>query len=111
MLYEVITQSSEIHHNFSCFPTFILDKISPIKTSQNYFSLLYETILPFRYSSYCGEYHNFLKISVSKIKAMEYSLYSMLNRNQFDKSRLEFLKILIIYLEQNDFDIPRNNFV
>jgi len=94
---------------FNHLPIFVLNDINPIKadSKNRIFDPFTETILPFRTSSKNDEYHAFLKINPSKIIAMGYSLYHMLEPEyKFSIYRLSLLKDIILLLDQLDKNIP-----
>ena len=90
-------------------PIFVLNNISPIKaeSKNTIFNPFTETILPLRTSSKNDEYHSFLKIDPSKIIAMGYSLYHMLEPGyKFSVYRISLLKDIILLLDRLDKNIP-----
>jgi len=94
---------------FNHLPIFVLNDINPIKadSKNRIFDPFTETILPFRTSSKNDEYHAFLKIDSSKIIAIGYSLYHMLEPGyKFNIYRLSLLKDIILLLERLDKKIP-----
>ena len=101
--------TKSIYNVYKFWPTFIIDGVKPIKAdirNQSY-QCFRETIIPLRTSYKKNEYHAFLKIDSSKIIALGYSLYHMLEPgNKFYMSRLYQLKELVLLLEQLEKDIP-----
>lgn len=90
---------------FNHLPIFVLNDISPIKaeSKNTIFNPFTGTILPLRTSSKNDEYHAFLKIEPSKIIAMGYSLYHMLEPGyKFSIYRLSLLKDIILLLDRLD---------
>lgn len=84
-------------------PKFIIEDISPIHATRiNLLSDMFtNTVFPIRASIYDDEYHAFLKIDKSKIIAIEYILYYLVNnRSQFFLAEMKLLKSIILYLEQ-----------
>ena len=94
---------------FNHLPIFVLNNITPIKadSKNTIFNPFTETILPLRTSSKNDEYHAFLKIDPTKIIAMGYSLYHMLEPGyKFSEYRLSLLKDIILLLDRLDKNIP-----
>lgn len=98
---------NSIYELLEHLPKFIINNVFALKTNKENFKEFSETILPFRTSCYDDEYQVFLKINKSKIIAIEYSLYYLLETNEnFLKEELDFLKKMIICLEKNSLSIP-----
>ena len=98
-----------IYNLFNHLPIFVLNDINPIKadSKNRIFDPFTETIFPLRTSSKNDEYHAFLKIDSSKIIAMGYDLYHMLEPGyKFSIYRLSLLKDIILLLDQLDKNIP-----
>lgn len=93
-----------VYKLFEHLPIFVLDNINPLPAKRHLFdaSWFMNSIIPIRYSVYDGEYHNFFKISPSKIVALAYNL----SFQNLDVERLQFLKRLVLCIEKNNLDLP-----
>lgn len=98
-------------------PKFVIHNISPFYSNRKKYKLrriFINTIIPLRTSEWDGEYQKFLRIDASNIIAMEYSLASLLNNPSLSKdeikSYLNFLKEIILCLQNLQLDLPIYDF-
>lgn len=102
-----INTCNSVYELLEHLPKFIINNVFALKTNKENFKAFSETILPLRTSCYDDEYQVFLKINKSKIIAIEYSLYYLLEINEsLIKEELEFLKKMIVCLDKNSLNIP-----
>ena len=110
-LYKNTAEAASLKLWLSEYPKFIIQEISPFYADRNKFKfrqMFINTRIPIRTSEWDGEFQQYLQIEPSKIVALEYSLsYVLSNCDEFImKEKLEFLRDMILFLEQTNRDLP-----
>ena len=99
--------SEEILYWLRKFPKFIIEGINPYFADKNklkFRRMFINTRIPLRTSERDGEYQQYLLIEPSKIKAIDFSLYNMLEDIK-DKNTLKLLKNIAISTHLPIYDI------
>ena len=111
-LFKLSLISDRFYDIFCPFPKIVLKNIIPFYANKekNWREIFLNTIVPLRTSTWNGEYQQFLKISLNKIVAFEYSLayllkYKALNEQDV-KMFLNDLKEMIIIIKKSNIDLP-----
>lgn len=101
-------EDKQIYKLIENMPMFIIDE--NIKTihakSSNKFGSFINSPLPLRTSQYNDEYQVFLKINPNRIKGINFKLYKNPNTINQLKNDLIILKKIVLYLKENNINMP-----
>ena len=93
------------------YPKFVINDILPFYADRKklkFRRMFIKTRIPLRTSEWDGEYQQYMQIDPSKIVALEYSLSHILSKsnNSDIKKEIEFLKAMILCMEQANKNLP-----
>lgn len=110
-LYKNIKEAENLKLWLSKYPKFIIKNISPLyadRQKNKFRKIFINTRIPLRTSEWDGEFHQYLEIKPPKIIAIEYSLSQIISgQDEINiKEKLEFLKNMVLCIEQINRDLP-----